>query len=197
MSAKAALRKDLIAARRIAANGENGRAGASLARVFLREGPEISPGTVISAFWPIKTEINVVPLMDKLAEAEASICLPVAPDRFGDVEFRRYGPGTAMTADAWGIPGPDFESEVLTPQVMLVPLLGFDSAGGRIGYGAGIYDRAIAKFRAGLRANGGPNGGLVTVGIAYAAQEVARVPMEASDQRLDWVITEKGVKARP
>jgi len=189
MSVKTALRKDLTAARRLAATAENGRAGLSLMRVFLREGPEISSGTNVSAFWPIKTEINVVPLMDKLAEAEANLCLPVAPDRFGDVEFRRYDKGTAMTEDAWGIPGPDFESEVLVPDVMLVPLLGFDGNGGRIGYGAGIYDRVIKRFR--------EQGEVVVVGIAYAAQEVARVPMTNGDQMLDWVITEKGVKLRP
>ena len=188
MSTKTALRKDLIAARRIAANSEDGRAGAALARVFLREGPEILPGAIVSGFWPIKTEINTVPLMDRLAEAGARICLPVAPDRFGDVEFRLYEQGTAMTEDAWGIPGPDFEAEVVVPQVMLVPLLGFDASGGRIGYGAGIYDKAIGKFR--------ENGEVDVVGIAYAAQEVARVPMTHNDELLDWVITEKGVKLR-
>ncbi len=190
MSTKTALRKDLVAARRIAASAENGRAGAALARMFLREGPEIPPGTVVSAFWPIKTEINVLPLMDKLREATATLCLPVAPDRLGDVEFRRYDAGTAMTEDAWGIPGPDFEADVLVPEVMLVPLLGFDVQGGRIGYGAGIYDRVIEKFRHN-------NAEVVVVGIAYAAQEVARVPMTNGDQLLDWVITEKGVKLRP
>ena len=70
------------------------------------------------------------------------------------------------------------------PSVLIVPLLAFDRSGHRLGYGGGYYDRTLAA----LRASGGP---VNAVGYGFAAQEVAAVPHDASDQRLDWIVTER------
>ena len=70
----------------------------------------------------------------------------------------------------------------LTPRVLIVPLLAFDRAGYRLGYGGGFYDRTLARLR--------ESGAVLAVGVAYAAQEVAEVPRNGSDQPLDWIVTE-------
>lgn len=73
----------------------------------------------------------------------------------------------------------------MTPEIVIVPLLAFDRQGGRLGYGGGFYDRTLARLR--------ETGAVLTIGFAYAGQEVPVVPMEATDVRLDMVVTERGV----
>ena len=81
---------------------------------------------------------------------------------------------------------PKLSVAVVEPDVLLMPLLAFDARGMRIGYGGGYYDRTIPAIRA--------KKPLLTVGVAYAAQEVSRVPTDQYDQRLDWVVTEDGAR---
>ncbi len=186
MTTKAELRKTL-AARRKHAVREN--AGERLADVFLEHGPKIPNGTIVAGFWPIRSEIDVRVLMERLQSAGAQLALPRAPDRLGQINFHHYDGGTPPGADAWGIPAPMPDAPVLRPQVVLVPLLGFDAKGGRIGYGAGIYDQALNRLRA--------SGLVLAVGLAFSCQEVDEVPVEPHDAVLDWVITEEGVRVRP
>ena len=84
-----------------------------------------------------------------------------------------------------GLREPEPEADEVAPDILLVPLLAFDRTGGRIGYGGGYYDRTIAALRAKKR--------VIAVGIAFAAQEVAQVPVGAGDARLDLVLTEREV----
>jgi len=184
---KSDLRKTL-AARRQAAFEADGDAGAHLAQAFQTDGPPVPKGVVVAGFWPIKTEVDVRPLMDHLRGLGAQLALPNAPDRLGGLDFRRYDGGPPEAVDAWAIPAPAKDAKVLRPDIVLVPLLGFDRHGGRIGYGAGLYDRALTQLRQG--------GTVIAVGVGYAAQEVDEIPREAHDALLDWVITEEGVKLR-
>ncbi|MBL0374623.1 5-formyltetrahydrofolate cyclo-ligase [Rhizobium sp. KVB221] len=143
------------------------------------------PGEVISGFFPIKTEADIRPLMHRLKGRGARLCLPVVLDRH-TIEFREIADGMPMVDTGFGTSGPGSAAPVLDPDVLLVPLSAFDATGHRIGYGAGYYDRAIAKLYAKGRS---PR----LIGIAFDCQQVETIPFEAHDVPLDAVLTESGL----
>jgi 5-formyltetrahydrofolate cyclo-ligase len=145
----------------------------------------VAPGAIVSGFMPLKSEINPLPLMRKLAGAGAKLALPVIDARGKPLILRAFTFGDALNSGQWGIREPEPEAPEVAPDIMLVPLLAFDRTGHRVGYGAGYYDRTIAKFRA-MKT-------VVAVGIAYAAQEIEAVPITERDARLDLVLTERDV----
>lgn len=143
----------------------------------------LAPGTIVSGFFPLKSEINPLPLMRKLAEAGARLALPVIAGRGKPLIMRAYAFGDALNSGQWGIREPTPDAPEVAPDILLVPLLAFDRQGHRIGYGAGYYDMTIASLRA-MKP-------VVAVGLAYAAQEVDAVPVTPRDERLDLVLTER------
>jgi 5-formyltetrahydrofolate cyclo-ligase len=145
----------------------------------------VAPGMIVSGFSPLKTEINPIPLMRKLAAAGAQLALPVVAGRGKPLIMRAFAFGDALASGQWGIREPKPEAAQVAPDILLVPLLAFDRDGQRIGYGAGYYDMTIAALRA--------KKPIVAVGIAYAAQEIAAVPVTPRDARLDLVLTEREV----
>ena len=145
----------------------------------------ITPGTIVSGFMPLKSEINPLPLMRKLAGQGARLALPVVAGRGKPLIMREWVFGEPLVAGVWGIREPKPEAAVVDPDILLVPLLAFDRAGHRIGYGAGYYDLTLAQLRA--------RKPLIAVGLAFAAQEVAAVPATPRDARLDLVLTEREV----
>jgi 5-formyltetrahydrofolate cyclo-ligase len=142
----------------------------------------IAPGTIVSGFMPLKSEVNPLPLMRKLADAGASLALPVVAGRGKPLIMRSWQWGAPLVAGVWGIREPGHAALEVQPDILLVPLLAFDRGGHRIGYGAGYYDLTIAQLRA--------KKPVTAVGIAFAAQEVESVPKTAFDARLDLVLTE-------
>ncbi|MBS9722594.1 5-formyltetrahydrofolate cyclo-ligase [Tianweitania sp. BSSL-BM11] len=147
----------------------------------------IAKGAVVSGFWPMRTEVDVHPLMAAFAEIGARICLPAILDRT-TIVFREYTPDGKLIDMGFGTMGPPETAAVLDPTVMLVPLVAFDNRGHRIGYGAGYYDRAIA----GLHAKGIlPR----LIGVAFDCQQVDFVPNEPHDIRLSEMLTESGLRA--
>ena len=143
------------------------------------------PGSVVSGFHPIRSEIDPRPLMAELAKRGARLCLPMVTDKT-TIEFRELVRGAPMVDGGFGTVGPDKNAAVLDPEILLVPLSVFDGQGGRVGYGAGFYDRAIEK----LIAKGiAPR----LLGMAFSLQQVDTVPMEAHDRFLESVITETGI----
>ena len=145
----------------------------------------VGPQTIVSGFMPMKSEINPLPLMRKLAEAGAALALPVVAGRGEPLTMRAWQWGEPLGSGVWGIREPKPEAPQIDPDILLVPLLVFDRKGFRLGYGGGYYDRTIAGLRA--RKN------VTAVGIAFAAQEVASVPVTPRDARLDLVLTERDV----
>jgi len=143
----------------------------------------VAPGTIVSGFMPLKSEINPLPLMRALAGRGASLALPAIAGRGKPLMMRAFAFGDELDSGQWGIREPKPGAAQVAPDIMLVPLLAFDRSGKRIGYGAGYYDMTIAKFRAVKP--------VVTVGIAFAAQEIADVPVTERDARLDLVLTER------
>jgi 5-formyltetrahydrofolate cyclo-ligase len=152
------------------------------ARALIAHFPmDLATAGVIAGYWPLGSEIDSRPLLAALAAAGASIALPHIAQRTGPTLFRRWQAGDRLVADAFGIMAPD-AGEAVEPAVILTPLLAFDRQGGRLGQGGGHYDRVLAALK--------PKGA-IAVGLAYAVQELAAIPAEPHDQRLDWIVTEK------
>lgn len=149
----------------------------------------LAPGTVVSAFLPIRSEVDLQPLMAVLAQGGVRLCLPAIIDRTTMV-FREYLPGQPLVDMGFGTSGPGPDAMVLEPQIMLVPLAAFDASGERIGYGAGYYDRAIAQLHARKKA---PR----LIGVAFDCQQVEKVPAEAHDVPLDEILSESGLRHFP
>jgi len=145
----------------------------------------VAPGTVVSGFSPLKSEINPVPLMRAFAAAGAALALPVVAGRGKPLTMRAWAFGEPLVAGVWGIREPPPAAAEVFPDMLIVPLLAFDRTGHRIGYGAGYYDMTIARLR-GMKP-------VIALGIAYAAQEIAEIPTTPRDARLDFVLTEREV----
>jgi len=142
-------------------------------------------GAIVSGFMPIKSEANPLPLMRTLAAAGARLALPVVAGPGRPLIMRAWAFGEPLAAGVWGIRQPPPEASEVAPDILIVPLLAFDRAGHRIGYGAGYYDLTIAALRA--------EKSVIAAGIAYAAQEIAAVPATPRDARLDLVLTEREI----
>lgn len=163
------------------------RIEASLAMAeFARDGLDVGPGAIVSGFWPIRSEVDVRPLMFALRDKGARLCLPAILDRT-TIVFRELLRGAPLVDMGFGTAGPDASAEVLDPSVMLVPLAAFDGRGHRIGYGAGHYDRAIARLQ---------QRGLAPrlIGVAFDCQQVPLVPDEPHDIVIPEILTESGLR---
>jgi len=147
----------------------------------------VTPGVIVAGFSPMKTEINPIPLMRKFAEAGCRLALPCIVGRGHALIMRAWDFGAPLESGQWGIREPVKDAAEVAPDILIVPLAAFDRAGNRIGYGAGYYDMTLAALRA--------KKSVVAIGIAFAAQEVGRVPATDRDERLDLVLTEREVIA--
>jgi len=180
-NAKAALRTATLALRdALPAAARQAAAKAIAARAFP---VKIAPGTVVSGFSPMKTEINPIPLLRKLADAGAQLALPAIAGRGKPLIMRAWKFGDPLKSGQWGIREPVPEALEVAPDVLIVPLAAFDRQGHRIGYGAGYYDLTINALRAKKK--------VIAIGIAFAAQEIPEVPATTRDARLDLVLTER------
>lgn len=138
--------------------------------VFDGEGP-------VSAYWPMRSEADPRPILEILHGKGTQLCLPAIVD--GAMLFRRWAPWEPIVPGGFGTLVPETRQPEIRPAILIVPLAAFDRRGYRIGYGKGYYDRALTEL-----------GPVTSVGIAYAAQEIAAVPDEPHDRRLDWIVTE-------
>ncbi len=182
-SAKAALRAEALA-RRDAMPAELRAAAAET--IAGRAFPlALTPGTIVSGFMPLKSEINPLPLLRKLADAGARLALPAIAGRGRPLIMRAYTFGDEFARGQWGIREPKPEAAEVAPDILIVPLAAFDRSGHRIGYGAGYYDMTINALRKHKPA--------IAIGIAFAAQEILQVPATTRDARLDLVLTEREV----
>ena len=145
--------------------------------------------SIIAGFIPISTEINVIPLMDSLAKKQIQLCLPVTPKKPGSLAFRSYFLGQELEVGPLNTQHPPKTSMKVIPQLVLSPLLAFDSHFNRLGYGGGYYDRTIDEFRS--------SGSCVKViGVAYSGQQVDKVPITSEDEPMDGVLTPAGLIIR-
>jgi len=182
-SPKARLREQALALRDALPASERAAAASTIAA---RPFPvKVDPGTVVSGFSPMKSEINPIPLMRRLADAGANLALPTIAGRGNPLTMRAWAFGEPLNSGQWGIREPFPDARVVDPDILIVPLAAFDRAGHRIGYGAGYYDMTINALRA--------KKPVVAIGIAFAAQEIPLVPATERDARLDLVLTEREI----
>ena len=179
--------KDLDVAKRAAREAAFARrhgldaqaAGQALAGHVLRDCPP-PPNAVVSGFWPLGEEIDIRPLLLALHGRGHRVALPVTPSRGEALTFRGWQLGGALIPERFGTMRPT--GDIMVPDMLLIPLLAFDVAGRRLGYGGGFYDRTLAGLPDRFR-----------LGCAFAAQQVDAVPVGPYDIRLDAVATENGI----
>jgi len=180
---KASLREAVLA-RRDALPAEVRQAAAQV--LAEREFPvAVRPGVIVSGFMPMRSEINPLPLMRRLAGAGAKLALPVVKGRGHPLTMRAYAFGDPLDAGQWGIREPRAGAPQVDPDIVLTPLAAFDRRGHRIGYGAGYYDRTLADLRT--------RKPVIAIGLAFAMQEIDAVPDTEHDVALDLVLTEREI----
>jgi 5-formyltetrahydrofolate cyclo-ligase len=128
-------------------------------------------------------------VLRRLQAAGARIVMPVAPAAGEPLLFRAFAEGQPLEPDAAAIPSPTAAAETLVPDLVIAPLIAFDREGYRLGQGGGYYDRTLSALRLAALGTGGR---LFVIGLAYAGQEVDRIPKDAHDQPLDAILTESG-----
>ncbi|GLK77230.1 hypothetical protein GCM10008171_24840 [Methylopila jiangsuensis] len=181
---KAALRSEILARRAAIPPKARAAAAAAVAREGEALVARLKPASV-SAFFSVRGEIDAGPLMARLAARGVALALPVIVQKDAPLVFRAWAPGEALEKKRFGLMEPPASAPEIAPGLLFVPLAAFDDRGYRLGYGGGFYDRTLERLRARGRA--------VAIGLAFAEQRVERVPIDAYDQRLDGVLTERGL----
>ncbi len=180
-SAKAALRGEMIERRNRLAAGIRAKASGEVARRAIAFIADLRPHC-IAAYLPIGSECDPGAVIAWAADNGIAVALPAVVDKTTMV-FRRYRPGDRLDDGGFGTRAPGADAPRLDPDLIVAPMIAYDRTGGRLGYGLGFYDRAIAELRArGLAP--------LMVGAAFAVQEIARIPRAAHDAHLDAIVTE-------
>lgn len=185
---KAELRRRFLARRDLVTPRESHEAAASIARrgVALVTGIAREAGfdtpSVVSVYWPIRSELNTRPLIDALAAEGYRVTLPVMHKVRHPLVFRAFTPGDDLVKGPFGLSEPSENNPAYEPDIVFLPLAAFDRRGFRLGYGAGIYDATLSALRA--------KKPVIAIGVAYSCQEADHVPIEPHDERLDFVMTE-------
>ena len=175
---KAAARKNAFAARKAAFDLDAGGAAGLLSSVLAGY-----RGVPTAGYMPIRSEIDPVPAMSEAA-AHGPVCVPVIIAKGQSLRFSRWTPDGPLREGPFGAQVPEVD-DFVTPEIVIVPLVAFTRAGGRLGYGGGFYDRTLEELRA--------RRGTLAIGFAYGAQEAATLPLEQTDQQLDLIVTDTEV----
>lgn len=179
---KAALRRKALAARAALRTEQRAEASAHAARLLLGSSL-IAADAVVAGFWPIRDEIDCRPVLTDLLDRGQPVCLPVVTGPEQPLEFRLWQPAAPLYPSGFGTLAPDALAPRVMPDIVIVPLLGFDRRGTRLGYGGGYYDRTIAALARRP----------LLLGLAFACQQLPAIPRGAHDVPLDAVVTEAGI----
>lgn len=140
-------------------------------------------GVAIAGYLPIKTEINPLSAMEE-ASAHSLVGVPVIQGNSKPLKFSRWEPGCDLKKGPFDVQIP-IHSDYFIPEVLIIPLVGFDKKGGRLGYGGGFYDRTLESLRS--------QKATLAIGFAYSEQEFENLPLEPTDQKLDVIVTERHI----
>jgi 5-formyltetrahydrofolate cyclo-ligase len=150
-------------------------------RVLLQE----RPGIILGVYWSLQAEFDPRPLIDWLDAIGSSVALPAVVDRKGPLEYRAWRPGDPLADGVWNIPIPE-RRNIVVPQAVLAPLVGFDRDCYRLGYGGGYFDRTLAALTPRPFA----------VGVGFELSKIETIYPQGFDVPMDIVVTEAGVQRR-
>jgi len=151
------------------------------ARIVAHLSAALALPKIVAFCWPIKHEPDVRAVIEGWRAQGARAALPVVLREDAPLAFRPWDAATVLAADRYGIPTPT-AGDFVHPDLILLPLNGFDAAGYRLGYGGGYFDRTLAALS--------PRP--LAVGVGFEINRVDSIRPEAHDQRLDWIVTEAG-----
>ncbi len=175
---KAAARKAAFARRKAAHAADTGASAGVLSSVLAGY-----RGVPLAGYMPIRTEIDPLPAMAEAA-AYGPVGVPVIIGAGQPLRFSRWEPDMLVREGPFGARVPE-QDDYFDPEILIVPLVAFTRAGGRLGYGGGFYDRTLERLRA-LRPT-------LAIGFAYGAQLADNLPLEQTDQPLDLIVTDSGI----
>lgn len=181
--AKAALRALAHKKRATFLHGYRADAAKAVAEHFF-SGIVLGSGEVVAAYWPIRDELDCRLVLTRLMDGGQRVCLPVVVGNDQPLQLRLWEQGAPLYPSGFGTLAPDENAPLAEPDVVLMPLLGFDQQGTRLGYGGGYYDRTLAAMSRPPR----------LVGFAFSAQELDHIPRANHDVPLDAVVTEQGIR---
>lgn len=144
----------------------------------------LAPRDIVAGYWRIKDEMDCQPILVRLMDSFQPVCLPVVLGDEQPLELRLWEQGAPLYEAGFGTLAPSELAPQVEPDVILMPLLGFDKRGTRLGYGGGYYDRTLERLSRRPR----------LIGLAFAAQELEDIPREAHDVPLDTIVTEHGAR---
>ncbi len=173
--------RETIVARRMARDPAERQRLSEPVIAYLESAIDVARYPVLGVYWPIRGEIDLRQFAHRHVEAGGTVGLPVVIQDAAPVEFWRWRPGVALKRGHWNIPVPP-ERDVVQPDILVVPLVGFDRARYRLGYGGGFYDRTLAALRPRPR----------TIGIAFADAELPTIHPQPHDIPMDVIVTERG-----
>lgn len=178
-----ALRREMVARRAALDVAEH---DALSARIVAHLAATLPVPRIVAFCWPIKHEPDVRSVIPHWAALGASAALPVVVAEDAPLAFRLWTPETPLAADRYGIPMP-ISGDFVQPDMLLLPLNGFDADGYRLGYGGGYFDRTLAALS--------PRP--LAVGVGFETNRLPTIRPESHDQRLDWLVTESGAVSLP
>ena len=182
-AAKAALRIKARAIRALLDKDERAEAAGAVAGHFF-DGIALASSDVVAAYWRIRDELDCQPILVKLMDSNQTVVLPVVLGPERPLDLRVWEQGASLYESGFGTLAPSELAPRAEPDIVIMPLLGFDGSGTRLGYGGGYYDRTLAAMTRKPR----------LVGLAFAAQELEHIPREPHDVPLDAVVTEAGIR---
>ena len=139
------------------------------------------PPKNIGGYFPVNNEIDDLEILRKLEKKKYKICLPVVKKNF-DMDFYNFSFDDPLIINKYGIPEPQKKS-VVYPDIILIPMVGFDKSLNRLGYGGGYYDRVIEKLMKKKK--------ILRIGLAFSAQQINNLPISKYDKKMDYIVTEK------
>lgn len=141
----------------------------------------VAPDAVVGSYWPVKSEVDTRPILSYFYGQGHTCALPVVQAPKKPLLFREWRPGDLLVSGIYNILTPDETAALVTPSVLLTPILGFDRHGHRLGHGKGYYDQTLETLRA--------HHPIIAVGIAFDCQEVDAIPHLDHDEPMDYIIT--------
>ncbi|MCE9507819.1 MAG: 5-formyltetrahydrofolate cyclo-ligase [Alphaproteobacteria bacterium] len=180
---KSVLRQMFLERRALIPPAARKESAAKVCELFFKNVP-VPAGAVVAGYWPIRNELDDMPILRELLRRGCSCALPHVAGATLPLEFHLWDEATPMTAGKYSIMEPAAAPAVV-PDIVLVPLAAFDANCHRLGYGGGFYDATIARLK--------ENRPLLAIGLGYEMQLCAGLPVEEGDIRMDMIVTDGNI----